>query len=176
MQPNWLGGFAAYAAVQALEGKDVPAFVEVPLPIIDNSNIDDYLARADDFPADGYIYSPYDQALFDKLLRRASERARRRGSGGDRRDRIRPSSPRAGLSKASSATPCCARSRSSSVPGRVHALLGENGAGKSHADQPAVGRAAAGRAAPSMIDGEPVARADARRGAARPASPSCSRN
>ncbi len=68
MQPNWLGAFAAYTAVQALQGKDVAAFVKVPLPIIDNSNIDDYLARAKDFPADGYIYSPYDQALFDKLL------------------------------------------------------------------------------------------------------------
>ncbi|MDQ6435263.1 ABC transporter substrate-binding protein [Mesorhizobium sp. LHD-90] len=68
MQPNWLGAFATYVAVQALEGKDVPAFVKVPLPVIDNSNIDEYLARAKDFPADGYIYSPYDQALFDKLL------------------------------------------------------------------------------------------------------------
>ena len=37
MQPNWLGAFAAYAAVQALEGKDVPAFVKVPLPIIDDT-------------------------------------------------------------------------------------------------------------------------------------------
>jgi ribose transport system substrate-binding protein len=68
MQPNWLGAFAAYTAVQALEGKDVPAFVKVPLPVIDDSNIDGYLARADQFPADGYIYSDYDQALFDKLL------------------------------------------------------------------------------------------------------------
>ena len=68
MQPNWLGAFATYVAVQALEGRDVPAFVKIPLPIIDNSNIDEYLARAKDFPADGYIYSPYDQALFDKLL------------------------------------------------------------------------------------------------------------
>ena len=68
MQPNWLGGFAAYTAVQALEGKDVAAFVKVPLPIIDNSNIDSYLARAKDFPADGYIFSPYDEKLFDELL------------------------------------------------------------------------------------------------------------
>ncbi|WP_407645424.1 ABC transporter substrate-binding protein [Geminicoccus roseus] len=68
MQPNWLGGLGAYAAVQALNGKDIPAYVEVPLPIIDNSNIDEYLARAGDFPADGYIYSPYDIAMFDKLL------------------------------------------------------------------------------------------------------------
>ena len=41
MQPNWLGAFAVYTAVQALEGKDVPAFVKVPLPVIDNSNIDE---------------------------------------------------------------------------------------------------------------------------------------
>ncbi|MFZ5676486.1 MAG: ABC transporter substrate-binding protein [Pseudomonadota bacterium] len=68
MQPNWLGAFATYTAVQALEGKDVPAFVKVPLPIIDNSSIDGYLARAKDFPADGYIFSPYDQKLFDELL------------------------------------------------------------------------------------------------------------
>ena len=63
-----LGALAAYTAVQALSGKDVPAFVKVPLPVIDNSTIDSYLARADKFPADGYIFSPYDQALFDKLL------------------------------------------------------------------------------------------------------------
>ena len=68
MQPNWLGAFATYVAVQALQGKDVPAFIKIPLPVIDNSNIDEYLARAKDFPADGYIYSPYDQALFEKLL------------------------------------------------------------------------------------------------------------
>ncbi len=66
--PTGSAAFAVYAAVQALEGKDVPAFVKVPLPIIDNSNIDEYLARAKDFPADGYIYSPYDLELFDKLL------------------------------------------------------------------------------------------------------------
>jgi ribose transport system substrate-binding protein len=68
MQPNWLGAFGVYTAVQALEGKDVPAFVKVPLPVIDNSTIDQYLARAKDFPADGYIYSPFDDALFAKLL------------------------------------------------------------------------------------------------------------
>jgi ribose transport system substrate-binding protein len=68
MQPNWLGAFATYAAVQALSGKDIPAFVKIPLPVIDNSNIDAYLKRAPDFPADGYIFSPYDQALFDRLL------------------------------------------------------------------------------------------------------------
>lgn len=68
MQPNWLGALAAYTAVKALGGQDIAAFVKVPLPVIDNSNIDDYLARAKDFPADGYIFSPYDQKLFDELL------------------------------------------------------------------------------------------------------------
>jgi ribose transport system substrate-binding protein len=51
--PEGLGDHAAelarrasvYTAVQALEGKDVPAFIEVPLPIIDDSNIDSYLAK-----------------------------------------------------------------------------------------------------------------------------------
>jgi ribose transport system substrate-binding protein len=40
----------------------------VPLPVIDNGNVGTFLARADKFPADGYIYSDYDKALFDKLL------------------------------------------------------------------------------------------------------------
>lgn len=68
MQPNWLGALAVYTAVQALQGKDVPSFVKVPLPIITDANLDQYLAHADQFPADGYIYSPYDQELFSKLL------------------------------------------------------------------------------------------------------------
>lgn len=68
MQPNWLAGLSVYVAVQALEGKDIPTFVKVPLPVIDNSSIDDYLARAKDFPADGYIYSPYSLETFDQLL------------------------------------------------------------------------------------------------------------
>ncbi|WFR98047.1 ABC transporter substrate-binding protein [Rhizobium tumorigenes] len=68
MQPNWLGALSVYTAVQALQGKTVPAFIKVPLPVIDNGSVDSYLARAKDFPADGYIYSNYDKALFDKLL------------------------------------------------------------------------------------------------------------
>ncbi|MFV0295509.1 MAG: ABC transporter substrate-binding protein, partial [Hyphomicrobiaceae bacterium] len=68
MQPNWLGGLGVYAAVKALQGEDIAPFVEVPLPIIDDANLGDYLARAADFPADGYIYSPYDLALFDQIL------------------------------------------------------------------------------------------------------------
>jgi ribose transport system substrate-binding protein len=40
----------------------------VPLPVIDESNLDSYLSRAKDFAADGYIYSPYDTKLFDELI------------------------------------------------------------------------------------------------------------
>ena len=68
MQPNWLAGLSVYVAVKALNGENIPEFVKVPLPIINNSNIDEYLARAKDFPADGYIYSPYSLDTFDKLL------------------------------------------------------------------------------------------------------------
>jgi ribose transport system substrate-binding protein len=67
-QPNWLAAFAVYASVKALQGADIPAYIDVPLPIIDNANIDSYLARAKDFAADGYIYSAYDTALFDTLI------------------------------------------------------------------------------------------------------------
>jgi ribose transport system substrate-binding protein len=68
MQPNWLGGFAVDVAVKALQGEDIPAFIKVPLPIIDDSNIDEYLARAPEFPSDGYIYSPYSLEMFDELI------------------------------------------------------------------------------------------------------------
>jgi len=68
MQPHWLAGLSVYVAVKALNGENIPGFVKVPLPIINNSNIDEYLARAKDFPADGYIYSPYSLDTFDKLL------------------------------------------------------------------------------------------------------------
>ena len=67
-QPNWLAAFAVYAAVKALQGADIPAYIDVPLPIIDESNLDSYLSRAKDFAADGYIYSPYDTKLFDELI------------------------------------------------------------------------------------------------------------
>jgi ribose transport system substrate-binding protein len=67
-QPNWLAAFAVYAAVKALQGADIPAYIDVPLPIIDEANLDSYLSRAKDFAADGYIYSPYDTKLFDDLI------------------------------------------------------------------------------------------------------------
>ena len=52
-------------------------------------------------------------------------------------------------------------SASPSRPGEIHALLGENGAGKSHAGQDHLRRAAAPTRARSLWDGEPVAIADA---------------
>lgn len=73
-QPNWLAALAVYAAVKALKGDDIPAYIDVPLPIIDASNLDGYLARAKDFPADGYIYSPYDTKLFDELIAKSAKK------------------------------------------------------------------------------------------------------
>jgi len=67
-QPNWLAALATYAGVKAMQGEDIPAYIKVPLPIITNENLDSYLARKDEFPADGYIYSPYDTKLFDQLI------------------------------------------------------------------------------------------------------------
>ncbi len=67
-QPNWLAAFAVYAAVKALQGADIPPYIDVPLPIIEESNLDSYLSRAKDFAADGYIYSAYDTKLFDELI------------------------------------------------------------------------------------------------------------
>ena len=38
-----------------------------------NDNLDAYLARANDFPADGYIYSPYSLEMFDQLIAAAKK-------------------------------------------------------------------------------------------------------
>ena len=73
-QPNWLAALAVYAAVEALQGKDIPAYINVPLPIIDDKNLDSYLARAKDFAADGYIYSPYDTKLFDEFIAKSQKK------------------------------------------------------------------------------------------------------
>ena len=66
--------FAVYAAVEALQGKDIPAYIEVPLPIIDESNLDSTSRAAKDFAADGYIYSPYDHELFDELIAKSPKK------------------------------------------------------------------------------------------------------
>ena len=70
-QPNWLAAFAVYASVRALQGADIPRYIDVPLPIITADNLDSFLARAKDFPADGYIYSPYSTMMFDDLIARS---------------------------------------------------------------------------------------------------------
>jgi ribose transport system substrate-binding protein len=46
----------------------------VPLPAIDESNLDSYLARAKDFAADGYTYSPHDTKLFDELIAKSQKK------------------------------------------------------------------------------------------------------
>ena len=38
------------------------------MPLPSGWKADDYLARAKDFPADGYIYSPYSLETFEKLM------------------------------------------------------------------------------------------------------------
>lgn len=68
MQPNWLGAMAAYVAVQALEGKTVPRHIDVPLPVITNADLGGYLARANKFPVDGYIYSTYNDQMFQNYI------------------------------------------------------------------------------------------------------------
>lgn len=73
-QPNWLAAFAVYASVKALQGADIPRYIDVPLPIITNANLDSYLARAKEFPADGYIYSPYSTQMFDQLIARSQKK------------------------------------------------------------------------------------------------------
>ena len=68
MQPNWLGRLPASTPAWAPQGKENPALLQGPLAPLHNSNIDEYLAKAGDFPADGYIYSPWDEALFASLI------------------------------------------------------------------------------------------------------------
>ncbi len=70
-QPNWLAAFAVYASVKALQGADIPRYIDVPLPIITADNLESFLGRAKDFPADGYIYSPYSTMMFDDLIARS---------------------------------------------------------------------------------------------------------
>lgn len=73
MQPNWLVAMAAYVAVQALEGKPVPRHVNVPLPVITNASLDSYLERGKTFPIDGYIYSPYSDAMFQGYINQSQK-------------------------------------------------------------------------------------------------------
>ena len=64
------------------------------------------------------------------------------------------------LSRAARRRPCWARSTSSSRPGRTIALVGENGAGKTHPRQAAVRDVRADRRAGSSIDGVDLAELD----------------
>ena len=128
MQPNWLGAFAVYAAVQALEGKDVPAFVKVPLPVIDECNIDEYLAAAEIPGRRLHLFGlqPGDvrQAALQVVWRVADvHREPLRHDGGG-------AAPRgAGIVEGLLRQPRAAGVSIALRPGRVHALLGENGAG-----------------------------------------------
>ena len=67
-QTPWMTGIPTYCSALVVVLRVMYASKVGDEVVIDNSNIDQYLAKAKDFPADGYIYSPYDQKLFDELL------------------------------------------------------------------------------------------------------------
>ncbi len=67
-QPNWMGSMSIYVGVWALQGKDIPAFISVPLPAITNANLAEYLERGKNLPDDGYVYPPYSVKLYQDLV------------------------------------------------------------------------------------------------------------
>lgn len=70
--PNWGGAMSIYLGVQALQGADIPLNITLPLDIITKDNLDEYIARAKQFPPDGVVYSPHDTdtAYFDSLAKK----------------------------------------------------------------------------------------------------------
>ena len=70
-QPNWMGAMSIYVGVDALQGKDIPSYIDVPLPEITNANLDEYLERGKDIPDDGYVYPPFSKAYFEELVKKA---------------------------------------------------------------------------------------------------------
>ena len=63
-QPNWLGALAVEQAVRALQGSEVKQYVTVPLPIIDDNNLKDFVPN--DKPDD---YFPIKDLSEDDYLR-----------------------------------------------------------------------------------------------------------
>lgn len=70
-QPNWMGAMSIYIGVAGLEGEDVPAYIDVPLPEITNDNLAEYVERGKEFPDDGYVYPPFSREYAMELLARA---------------------------------------------------------------------------------------------------------
>jgi ribose transport system substrate-binding protein len=72
-EPNWLGAMAIYAGVDALQGKPVAGYIDVPLPEITNANLGECIQRGKDFPDDGYIYPTYSHDYFESLIAKANK-------------------------------------------------------------------------------------------------------
>ncbi|MCC8165061.1 MAG: substrate-binding domain-containing protein [Planctomycetes bacterium] len=66
-QPNWMGVLSIDQAIRKLQGQDVDAEVIVPLPIIDDSNLSDFVPN--DFPDDGFPIKDIDQQQIDEYLK-----------------------------------------------------------------------------------------------------------
>jgi ABC-type multidrug transport system fused ATPase/permease subunit len=98
---------------------------QIPLPVIDNSNLDQYL-EGERFPADGYIYSPCDQRLLTSFWLKSEEEP-----GTVATMTPAPTLAARGVSKSFFGNPVLRDVSIALQPGRIHALLGENGAGKS---------------------------------------------
>lgn len=67
-QPNWMSAMSVYVGVWALQGKDIPPFIAVPLPDITNATLAEYLERGKSIPDDGYVYPPYSVKLYEDLV------------------------------------------------------------------------------------------------------------
>ena len=182
-QPNWLAAFAVYAAVKALQGDDIPAYIDVPLPIIDESQ-----SRQLPLPRQGLRRGRLHLlALRYEAVRRADREepeevaSRHRADGavemGVQSDDPRSAERLEGFLRQSGASRGLDRARRRPHPRPAR----REWSGQEHADQPAVGHASArrrgdpGRWAPDRVsDAAGGASARHRRGAAgaEPRAPS----
>ncbi len=70
-QPNYLAVIALDAAVYKLQGKQVAQYVNVPLPLITDDNLSQYVPN--DFANDWYPVKPLSQDVIDKLISTGGE-------------------------------------------------------------------------------------------------------
>lgn len=66
-QPNWLMKLSVDQCIRALQGKEVNPNIIVPIPIITNGNIDDFVPN--DFADDGYPVSDITEEEIEKYLK-----------------------------------------------------------------------------------------------------------
>ena len=72
-QPNWMGAMSIYVGVWALQGRDIPATIDVPLPVVTDANLAEYIERGKSMPEDGYVYPPYSVDYFKSLVKAAQK-------------------------------------------------------------------------------------------------------